>query len=64
MRIGPYLLPNSASAAREWAKLAVLWAGYELGRESELVAEMQLVAGDPHKHHSWGSREGLTVGGP
>ncbi|KAF8073662.1 hypothetical protein FPV67DRAFT_1409441 [Lyophyllum atratum] len=55
---------SDATAAREWAELALEWYTYELGLDSEQVGEMVEVIANPQGHPGWGSREPLEVGGP
>ncbi|KAK0244024.1 hypothetical protein EDD85DRAFT_806503 [Armillaria nabsnona] len=55
---------SDASAALAWAKVAAEWYGYELGQESEQVANMMAIIARPEAHHAWGTREHLIVGGP
>jgi hypothetical protein len=54
----------SAAAVADWARLAMRWYGYELGKDSEQVREMAGLALDPLSHPVWGSRVSLAVGGP
>jgi hypothetical protein len=60
----PSLTRGSAMGTQEWAALAVAWYGYELGGDSEQVAEMGAIAADGTRHPRWGSRGGEAVGGP
>ncbi|SJL07711.1 uncharacterized protein ARMOST_11061 [Armillaria ostoyae] len=55
---------SDASAARAWAKVAAEWYGYELGQDSEQVANMMAIIARPEAHHARGTREHLIVGGP
>ncbi|KAK0464306.1 uncharacterized protein EV420DRAFT_1036375 [Desarmillaria tabescens] len=55
---------SDASAARAWAKAAAEWYGYELGQDSEQVANMGAIISKPEVHHAWGTRVHLIVGGP
>ena len=54
----------SAQAAREWADLAAMWYGYELGADSEYVQEVEGVIRSPQTQRSWGTRRHQSVGGP
>ncbi|KAK0201988.1 hypothetical protein DFS33DRAFT_1351269 [Desarmillaria ectypa] len=55
---------SDASAARAWAKIAAEWYGYELGQDSEQVANMGAIIARPETHYVWGTRGHLIVGGP
>lgn len=57
-------VPLSAWAAREWADAAVMWYGYELGKDSEYVQEMMDVIKSPRTQRAWGTRRDQSVGGP
>ena len=54
----------SAEAAVEWAKLALRWASYELGSDSDLAEEMRITIREPKGHVMWGQRVATTVGRP
>jgi hypothetical protein len=54
----------SAEAARDWARLAVQWASYELGSDSDLSEEMRIAIREPKRNTMWGQRSVLTVGKP
>ncbi|KAI0647981.1 hypothetical protein C8Q79DRAFT_905278 [Trametes meyenii] len=51
-------------AAKEWAKLAQRWYGYELGADSGQAREMARLAAQPQLHAAWGTRHHEGVGGP
>ncbi|KAG6907850.1 hypothetical protein DXG01_007114 [Tephrocybe rancida] len=55
---------SDASATSEWAELATVWYGYELGGDSEQAREMAGIMSTPRSHYAWGSREPQTIGGP
>ncbi|KAG7445775.1 SET domain-containing protein [Guyanagaster necrorhizus] len=55
---------SDVSAARAWATVAAEWYGYELGQDSEQVANMGAIIARPEAHYAWGTREHLIVGGP
>ncbi|KDQ62205.1 hypothetical protein JAAARDRAFT_170436 [Jaapia argillacea MUCL 33604] len=55
---------SDAKALTEWAKLAERWYSFDLGRDSEQVAEMKGVVANPQSHRAWGSRAKMVVGGP
>ncbi|KAJ6512016.1 hypothetical protein C8R47DRAFT_1093165 [Mycena vitilis] len=55
---------SDASAARQWAQLAIKWYTRELGADSDLVADVRRTAQNPSVHPAWASRESLTVGPP
>ena len=40
----------------EWAQIAAQWYTYEVGVDSEEVAEMRRVALKPESHYAWGTR--------
>ncbi|KAF9013373.1 hypothetical protein BDQ17DRAFT_1488421 [Cyathus striatus] len=50
------------SATMKWAQLAVKWYTYEIGGDTEEVAEMQRVLSHPEVHPTWGTRERTVVG--
>ncbi|KAJ7644316.1 hypothetical protein FB45DRAFT_736700 [Roridomyces roridus] len=55
---------SDASSAKSWAQKAIEWYTYELGEDSDLVAETRATADQPQEHPAWASRETLSVGGP
>ncbi|KAI0300251.1 hypothetical protein BC826DRAFT_992282 [Russula brevipes] len=55
---------SDAEAAADWARLAVQWASYELGSDSDLSEEMRIAIREPKRHTMWGQRSVLTVGKP
>lgn len=54
---------GSAAATQEWAEIAVEWFSYEVGSDSDLVAEMRAIAVQPRDHPAWATRKRLKVGG-
>lgn len=54
----------SAEAAVDWARLALQWASYELGSDSDLAEEMRIVMREPKGHRMWGQRWGMRVEKP
>jgi hypothetical protein len=53
----------SAEAAVDWARLALHWASYELGSDSDLAEEMRIAMQEP-KGQMWGQRSAVRVGKP
>ncbi|KAI0284005.1 hypothetical protein BGY98DRAFT_1093641 [Russula aff. rugulosa BPL654] len=53
-----------AEAAVDWARLALQWASYELGSDSDLAEEMRIVMREPRGHRMWGQRWGMGVEKP
>jgi hypothetical protein len=54
----------SAEAAVDWARLALRWASYELGSDSDLAEEMRITMQEPKGHIMWGQRQAMRVGKP
>ncbi|KXN88140.1 SET domain-containing protein 5, partial [Leucoagaricus sp. SymC.cos] len=54
---------SDSAATREWAQVAAEWYTYEVGGDSEQVAEMESVALRPESHAAWGTHRQLNVGG-
>lgn len=54
----------SAEAVVNWGRLALQWASYELGSDSDLAEEMRIVIREPKKHTMWGQRTAMAVGSP
>jgi hypothetical protein len=54
----------SAEAAVEWAQLALRWASYELGTDSDLAEEMRIAMQGPKNHVMWGRRLSMSVDKP
>jgi hypothetical protein len=54
----------SAEAAVDWARLAIRWALYELGSDSDLAEEMRIAMQEPKGHMVWGQRSAIEVGKP
>jgi len=52
---------HKAAEVAEWAQIAAQWYTYEVGVDSEQVAEMQQVALQPERHRAWGTRPKYTV---
>lgn len=52
---------SEAAEVAEWAQIAAQWYTYEVGVDSEQVAEMQQVALQPERHRAWGTRPKYTV---
>jgi hypothetical protein len=48
----------------DWGKLALQWASYELGSDSDLAEEMRIVMREPKRHPVWGQRATMAVGRP
>jgi len=48
----------------EWASLALEWASYELGSDSDLAENMRIARQGPERHMMWGQRSVMRVGGP
>ncbi|KAJ7288577.1 hypothetical protein C8J57DRAFT_1430632 [Mycena rebaudengoi] len=55
---------SDASAARQWAELAIKWYTIELGVDSEPAIEVLETVAHPEQHPAWGLRELLTVPAP
>lgn len=54
----------SAEAAVDWAGLALRWASYELGSDSDLAEEMQIAMREPEGHKMWRQRSAMTIEKP
>jgi hypothetical protein len=54
----------SAEAAMDWAGLALRWASYELGSDSDLAEEMRIAMREPKGHKMWGQRLVMSVEKP
>jgi hypothetical protein len=54
----------SAEAAVEWAQLALRWASYELGTDSDLAEEMRIAMQRPKEHVTWGQRLTMSIDKP
>jgi hypothetical protein len=54
----------SAEAVVDWARLALQWASYELGSDSDLAEEMRIVMREPKGHKMWGQRLAMGVERP
>lgn len=54
----------SASAAVDWAGLALRWASYELGLDSDLAEEMRIAMREPKGHNMWGQRLAMSIEKP
>lgn len=54
----------SEGAVVAWARLAAEWYGYELGRDSAQVREMEQLLREPSAHQAWGSKRAMAVGEP
>lgn len=54
----------SEEAAVNWAGLALRWASYELGSDSNLAEEMRIVMREPKGHRMWGQRLAMSVEKP
>ncbi len=54
----------SAEAGVDWARLALRWASYELGSDSDLAEAMRIAMRDPKGHMMWKKRLTITVGKP
>lgn len=54
----------SAEAAVDWAGLALRWASYELGSDSDLAEEMRIAMREPKGHKMWGQRLAMSVEKP
>ena len=55
---------HSAGAVVDWGRLALQWASYELGSDSDLAEEMRIVTREPKRHTVWGQRAAMAVGRP
>jgi len=55
---------SDAEAMIDWSRLALKWASYELGSDSDLAEEMRIVIREPRRHPWWGQRETMAVGKP
>ena len=55
---------SSAEAVMDWGRLALKWASYELGSDSDLAEEMRIVIREPKRHPWWGQRASMAVGKP
>lgn len=55
---------SDAEAVVDWGRLALQWASYELGSDSDLAEEMRIVIREPKRHTMWGQRATMAVGGP
>lgn len=53
-----------AEAAVDWAGLALRWASYELGSDSDLAEEMRIAMEEPKGHKMWGQRSAMSVEKP
>jgi len=55
---------SDAGAVMDWGRLALQWASYELGSDSDLADEMRIVIREPKRHPMWGQRATMAVGKP
>ncbi|KAI9465470.1 hypothetical protein BJY52DRAFT_1244195 [Lactarius psammicola] len=55
---------SDAGAVMDWGRLALQWASYELGSDSDLAEEMRVAVREPRRHGIWGQRATMTVGKP
>ncbi|KAH9065391.1 hypothetical protein EDB87DRAFT_1595643 [Lactarius vividus] len=55
---------SDAEAVMDWGRLALQWASYELGPDSDLAEEMRVVIREPRRHTMWGQRAVMVVGRP
>ncbi|CAE6524135.1 unnamed protein product [Rhizoctonia solani] len=53
-----------SKAARQWATLANMWYGIELGADSQQCKTAQAIMRSPESHGAWGTREPEPVDGP
>lgn len=58
------MVVSSAEAVTDWGRLALKWASYELGADSDLAEEMRIVTREPKRHPMWGQRATMAVGKP
>jgi hypothetical protein len=54
----------SAEAAVDWAGLALRWASYELGSDSDLAEKMRIAMREPKGHKMWGQRLAMSIEKP
>jgi hypothetical protein len=54
----------SAEAVVDWARLALQWASYELGSDSDLAEDVRTVMREPKGHRMWGQRLAMSVEKP
>lgn len=54
----------SGEAAVDWARLALRWASFELGSDSDLAEEMRIAMREPKGYKMWGQRSAMSVEKP